>query len=165
MRPAVLLPFLLLLPADLDAQIGRSGPKPDPRVAAALDAIGIEPEIDADGDYKLTLKVDEDGNRTQIVYVISSTERYGNLEIREIWAPAFKTGGRLDADVARAMLVTNERMKLGAWRLYGEDDDQMAVYAVQVDADANAEAMRSALQIVVAVADAEELKQTGKDDY
>jgi hypothetical protein len=165
MRPAVLLPLLLLLPADLAAQIGRSGPKPDPRVATALDAIGIEPQIDADGDYKLTLKVDEDGNRTQIVYVISSTERYGNLEIREVWAPAFKTGGRLDADVARAMLVTNERMKLGAWRLYGEDDDQMAVYAVQIDADANAEAMRSALQIVVSVADAEELKQTGKDDY
>ena len=165
MRSAVLLPFLFLLPAGLAAQVGGSGPKPDPRVATALDAIGIEPEIDADGDYKLTLKVDEDGNRTQIVYVISSTERYGNLEIREVWAPAFKTGGRLDADVARAMLVTNERMKLGAWRLYDDDDDQMAVYAVQIDADANAEAMRSALQIVVSVADAEELKRTGKDDY
>ena len=37
--------------------------------------------------------------------------------------------------------------------------------AVQIDADANAEAMRSALQIVVSVADAEELEQTGKDDY
>ena len=95
MRSAVLLPFLFLLPAGLAAQVGGSGPKPDPRVATALDAIGIEPEIDADGDYKLTLKVDEDGNRTQIVYVISSTERYGNLEIREVWAPAFKTGGRL----------------------------------------------------------------------
>jgi hypothetical protein len=165
MRSAALLPFLLLLPASLDAQIGRSDPKPDPRVASTLDTIGIEPEIDADGDYKLTLKVDEDGGRTQIVYVISSTERYGNLEIREVWAPAFKTGGRIDDDVARAMLATNDRMKLGAWRLYGEDDDQMAVYAVQIDADANAEAMRSALQIVVTVADAEELKQTGKDDY
>ena len=165
MRSAALLPLLLLLPASLDAQVGRSGPTPDPRVAAALDAIGIEPEIDADGDYKLTLKVDEDGARTQIVYVISSTERYGNLEIREVWAPAFKTGGRLDDDVARGMLVANDRMKLGAWRLYGDDDDQMAVYAVQIDADANAEAMRSALQIVVSVADAEELEQTGKDDY
>ena len=41
----------------------------------------------------------------------------------------------------------------------------MAVYAVQIDADADAEAIRSALQIVVTVADAEELKQTGKDDY
>lgn len=165
MRSALLLPLVILLPAALEAQVGRSGPKPDPRVAAALDAIGIEPEIDADGDYKLTLKVDEDGGRTQIVYVISSTERYGNLEIREVWAPAFKTGGRLDDDVARAMLATNDRMKLGAWRLYGDDEDQMAVYAVQIDADADAEAIRSALQIVVTVADAEELKQTGKDDY
>lgn len=166
MRPAAaLLPFLILLPATLNAQVGASAPKPDPRVAAALTAIGVDSDVDDDGDYKLTLRVDEDGERTQIVYVISSTERYGNLEIREIWAPAFKTGGRLDDDVAREMLVANERMKLGAWRLYGDDDDQMAVYAVQIDADANAEAMRSALQIVVQVADAEEKEQTGKDDY
>ena len=165
MRSAVLLPCLLLLPATLDAQVGRSAPAPDPRVAAALKSIGVDSEVDADGDYKLTLKVDGESERTQIVYVISSTERYGNLEIREIWAPAFKTGGRLDDDVAREMLVANERMKLGAWRLYGDDDDQMAVYAVQIDADANAEAMRSALQIVVQVADAEEKEQTGKDDY
>lgn len=165
MRSAVLLPLLLLLPAALDAQVGRSDPRPDPRVAAALKSIGVDSEVDPDGDYKLTLKVDDESERTQIVYVISSTERYGNLEIREIWAPAFKTGGRLDDDVAREMLVANERMKLGAWRLYGDDDDQMAVYAVQIDADANAEAMRSALQIVVQVADAEEQEQTGKDDY
>jgi hypothetical protein len=165
MRSAVLLPLLLLLPPALDAQVGRSAPTPDARIAAALEAIGIDSEIDADGDYKLMLQVDDESERTQIVYVISSTERYGNLEIREIWAPAFKTGGRLDDDVARQMLAANERMKLGAWRLYGEDDDQMAVYAVQIDADANTEAMRSALQIVVQVADAEELKQTGKDDY
>lgn len=166
MRPAAaLLPLLILLPATLNAQVGGSTPKPDPRVAAALKSIGVDSEVDDDGDYKLTLRVDEDGERTQIVYVISSTERYGNLEIREIWAPAFKTGGRLDDDVAREMLVANERMKLGAWRLYGDDDDQMAVYAVQIDADANAEAMRSALQIVVQVADAEEKEQTGKDDY
>ena len=100
MRSALLLPLVILLPAALEAQVGRSGPKPDPRVAAALDAIGIEPEIDADGDYKLTLKVDEDGGRTQIVYVISSTERYGNLEIREVWAPSFMRS--LVASMARA---------------------------------------------------------------
>ena len=165
MRSAALLPLLLLTPVALHAQIGRSTTQPDPRVAAALEAIGVESEVDADGDYKLVLRVDDEGERTQVVYVISSTERYGNLEIREVWAPAFKTGGRLDADVARQMLATNDRMKLGAWRLYGDDDDEMAVYAVQIDAEANAEAMRSALQIVVQVADAEELKQTGKDDY
>ncbi|HEX6644615.1 MAG TPA: YbjN domain-containing protein [Gemmatimonadales bacterium] len=165
MRPSALLPLLLLVPGIAAAQIGGGGAKADPRVATALRSIGVSSEIDDDQDYKLVLDVDDDGDRTQIVYIISSTERYGNLEIREIWAPAFKTGGRLDADVARKMLAMNERMKLGAWRLYGEGDDQMAVYAVQIDADANAEAMRSALRIVVQVADAEELTQTGKDDY
>jgi len=165
MRSAALLSLLLFTPVALAAQIGGSTTQPDPRIGSALEAIGIESEVDADGDYKLVLRVDDEGDRTQVVYVISATERYGNLEIREVWAPAFKTGGRLDADVARRMLATNDRMKLGAWRLYGDDDDEMAVYAVQIDADANAEAMRSALRIVVQVADAEELKQTGKDDY
>jgi hypothetical protein len=163
MRSSLLLPLLLLVPGIAAAQVGGGGA--DPRVASALRSIGVSSEIDDDNDYKLVLDVDDDGDRTQIVYIISSTERYGNLEIREIWAPAFKTGGRLDAEVARKMLAMNERMKLGAWRLYGEGEDQMAVYAVQIDADANADAMRSALRIVVQVADAEERTQTGKDDY
>lgn len=161
------LPALILLaaPFSLAAQVGGSGKAADPRVAAALKEIGVSYEVDDDQDYKLTLKVDEDGERTQIVYIISATEEYGNLEIREIWAPAFKTKGKLDANVAREMLRANDRLKLGAWRLYGDGDDQMAVYAVQIDAGADAEAMRSALEIVLRVADAEELEQTGKDDY
>ena len=165
MRSAALMPLLLLVPTLLTAQVGGAAPQPDPRVAAALRTIGVDSEIDEDGDYKLTLSVDDESDRTQIVYVISTTERYGNLEIREIWAPAFKTGGRLDADVARRMLESNDRLKLGAWRLYGKGDDQMAVYAVQIDAGANADALQSALEIVIQVADAEELEQTGKDDY
>ena len=132
MRSSALLATLLCLPTLLPAQVGGSGPDADPRIAAALKEIGLRSEIDRDGDYKLVVNVDEEGERTQIVYIISGTERYGNLEIREIWAPSFKTGGALDADVARQMLVANNRMKLGAWRLYGDAEDQMAVYAVQI---------------------------------
>src|SRR5215208_3033791 len=80
------------------AQIGNTPkkPAPDPRVKAALDAIGYKYELTEDNDYRLTIENDQiekvvDGklsHRSQLAYVNSNTEKYSSLEIREVWSPA-----------------------------------------------------------------------------
>ena len=152
---------LLLLAHPAQAQVG-GGKKGDARVKAVLEKLGIEYKIDEDGDFRMELPTT--GDRTQIVYAISHTEEYGTLEIREIYAYSFKTGGRLSNDLAIDLLRDNERKKLGAWRLIGSDDKQVAAYAVQVSADADADSFKAAIDIVKTVADEREKAETGKDD-
>jgi hypothetical protein len=156
------LALLLLSSQVAEAQLGTTGKAGDRRVRAALDEAGIEFTVDKDGDYKVIMPAE--GTRTQLVFVISQTQEYGNMEIREVWSAAFKTGGRLDADRANAMLVDNDRKKLGAWRLYGTGANQLAVFGVHVAADADAETLRNIIKLVVTTADAAEKEQVGTDD-
>ena len=58
---------------------------------AALDAKGISYTVDSDGDYKIVLGTNDD--RTQLAFVRSSTNEYGNMEIREIWSFGYKADG------------------------------------------------------------------------
>lgn len=134
----------------------------DPRVASALRSIGIPPETDEDGDYRLTLPVT--AGRTQLVWIMSRTQEWGGLEIREVWSPGFRTAGRLDLEMARRLLGENTARKLGAWRIMGTGDRESAVFAVQVEADATGEILRDVLQLVSAVADAMERETVGSDD-
>ena len=156
------LALLLLSSQVAEAQLGTTGKAGDRRVRAALDEAGIEFTVDKDGDFKVIMPAE--GTRTQLVFVISQTQEYGNMEIREVWSAAFKTGGRLDADRANAMLVDNDRKKLGAWRLYGTGANQLAVFGVHVAADADAETLRNIIKLVVTTADAAEKEQVGTDD-
>jgi hypothetical protein len=152
---------VLLISSPAQAQLG-GGKKGDARVKTVLEKLGIEYKIDEDGDFKLELPTT--GSRTQIVYAISHTEEYGSLEIREIYAYSFKTGGRLSNDLSIDLLRDNDRKKLGAWRIVGSDDKQVAAHAVQISADADADSFKAALDIVKTVADEREKAETGKDD-
>jgi len=156
------LAVLLLSSQVAEAQLGTTGKSGDRRVRAALEEAKIEFQIDKDGDYKIIMPAE--GSRTQLVFVISETQEYGNMEIREVWSAAFKTGGRLDVERANAMLIDNDRKKLGAWRLYGTGATQLAVFGVHVSADADAETLRNIIRLVVTTADAAEKEQLGTDD-
>ena len=152
---------VLFISPPAQAQLG-GGKKGDARVKTVLEKLGIECKIDEDGDFKLELPTT--GSRTQIVDAISHTEEYGSLEIREIYAYSFKTGERLSNDLSIDLLRDNDRKKLGAWRIVGSDDKQVAAYAVQISADADADSFKAALDIVKTAADEREKAETGKDD-
>jgi len=156
------LSILLLVAAPATAQIGGSK-KSDPRVKQVLDQLDYDFKVDEDGDYRLELPTT--GDRTQVVYVISHTEEYGSLEIREIYSYAFKTGGHLSADLANALLKDNQLKKLGAWRLIGTGDSQVAAYAVQIAADADQDSFKAAVDIVKNVADQREKDEVGSDNF
>ena len=134
----------------------------DERVAVALRAIGLTPKTDSDGDYKLEVPTTD--GRTQLVWVISQTQAWGELEIREVWSPAFKTSGKLDLAMARRLLSENDAKKLGAWRVVGTGDKEVAVFAVHVDAAATGDVLKDVIDLVKSVADSMEKDVVGTDD-
>lgn len=138
----------------------QDAPKHDERIQKLLDKEGIKYEIDSDGDFKLVYEVGEAG-RTQLAFIRSHTETYRNLEIREIWSPAYKSDAEtLPSDIANMLLEDNAKKKLGAWQKQG----QHAVFVTQIPADADFETVLSALKAALETADAIEEQLTGATD-
>ncbi|HEX8139280.1 MAG TPA: hypothetical protein VF544_17085 [Pyrinomonadaceae bacterium] len=183
MKRMLLALLCLLLPAQAAlAQRGEnrnSKPPADARVRAALDKIGYKYELNAANDYKLVpIETERAGTkadgtpvfRTQLVYVNSNTERYGTLEIREVLAPVMIVPGPLPADVANRLLRENNQVKLGAWRLVAittgpNAGKSLAMFAAQINADADPESLRLTIKSVILIADRMEKELTGTDDF
>lgn len=138
----------------------------DPRVKGLLEQIGYKYELTADGDFKLSPVKTEDG-RSQLVYVYSNTQQYGTLEIREVMSPAYLSNWPLSAAVSNRLLRENGEVKFGAWRVDLQPGGQkhLALFAVQIAANADAETLRLAIKSVLLVADRMEKELTGADDY
>ena len=163
MRPtALLLPLVLALalPAAAIAQDQEpEAPQADPLVRAQLEALGYGFEVDADGDFKLLFDLEE--GRSQLAYVISGTEEYGALQVREVWSPAYRTeGDAFPVDVANRLLQASHTGKLGAW----VRQDDMAVLVVKVAAGATGAELAAAITYAIHAADGMEAELTGGQD-
>jgi hypothetical protein len=182
MKRTLLILFCLCLFAPMAfAQVATPAKKTpaDPRVKVALDEIGYKFELTDDNDYKLVpIQTEQSGTsadgkpvfRSQLVYVNSNVEKYGALEIREVLSPAFLSNGPLSAAVANRLLRENNSVKLGSWRLVvinsgANAGKYLAMYAAQITADSNAEALRLTIKSVILIADRMEKELTGTDDY
>ena len=160
------LPLLSLLIASVLATTATAAtpdrPAPDAAVRAQLDGLGYTYEIDGDGDFRLVFNVDEAGTRTQLVFVRSSVEDYGNLRIREVWSPGYvSASGPFPAAVANRLLEASMQAKLGAWTRTGDH----AFFVVRLPADADAETLDTAITAAITSADAMEAELTpGKDE-
>ncbi|MEH6420850.1 hypothetical protein, partial [Pseudomonas sp. CGJS7] len=133
----------------------------DPRVRAQLDALGYKYELDKDGDFVLTFALDKD--RSQMAYVLSGTQRYGKLEVREIWSPGYRgSDSQLPGDVANRLLEDSQLSKMGGW----VKQDGVAVFVVKLDAGASQEDLDDAIDYVVRAADEMEAELTpGQDEF
>jgi hypothetical protein len=154
---------LFAVGATAHAQVGKkkSG---DKRIAAALDEAELKYEVDNDGDFKLTFELEN--GRTQMVFINSKTAKLGELEIRNVWSPAMATEGPLDAEVANALLVENDQVKLGGWRVEANaNGKRYAFFAAQIDAEADGDTLKQVLEAVVENADAKEKELTNGDMY
>lgn len=145
------------------ASVASSNTGGDSRVRSALVAINQKFMIDADGDFKLVR--DTSDGRTQVAWVLSKTNSYGTIEVREIISPAFKTGGSVSTALAIRLLKENDKYKIGAWRLVGEGQNQAVFYAIQISADVDAQSLNAAIKTATLVADALEKEMVGTDDF
>ncbi|WP_394537360.1 hypothetical protein PRJ39_14400 [Lysobacter enzymogenes] len=144
---------------DGDAAASKDG---DPALRAHLQALGYKYEVDEDGDFVLTFALDE--QRSQMAYVLSRTQRYGSLKVREIWSPAYRSAdrGALPAAVANRLLEDGQLSKLGGW----VSQDGVAVFVVKLDADASQQTLDDAIDYAVRAADQMEAELTpGQDEF
>jgi hypothetical protein len=166
-RPTLLrilaaLPLLLMAAGVAQTQEPAAATAPDARVEAALKGAQLGFLIDA-GDYRLDYKVDE--TRSQRVWVASGTTSLPPLEVRDVWSVAARGKGTVPADLAIHLLQENVRMVLGAWQVNQGKDEYLVVFSAQVDANADAAALREVIEVVMYSADRIEKEISGTDAF
>lgn len=137
--------------------------KADPQLKRQFDQLKYEYEVDEDGDYKLLFAVDDDDKRSQIVFVRSPVESYGEHRVREVWSPAYKSPTPdFPARIANRLLEASQDSKLGAW----VKQDDYAMFVIKISADASTQELDDAISAAMLSADEMEAELTpGKDDF
>ena len=135
--------------------------KVDKRVEKALDRLGFKYTLTSESSFKLIFDVGE--GRSQTVFVDSTTSEYRELEVREVWSPAYKSSSKnIPEKIANKLLEDTSRKKIGAWSKEGS----YAVFVSKISADADDESLKSMIKLVLSAADTmEEELTSGKDDY
>lgn len=141
------------------AQVGATPPEYDERVKQLLEEKEITYTVDADGDFKVEFEM---GNgRTQLAFIMSATYEYGNFEIREIQAYAYRApDGEFPLDVTVKLLEDTFDKKLGAWGIV----DEYAVFITRIAADTDPESLWNALILALESADEMEQELSGDVD-
>ncbi|MGH8025552.1 MAG: hypothetical protein ACREO0_02390 [Pseudoxanthomonas sp.] len=133
---------------------------PDADIRAQLTELGYKYELDEDNDFKLVFEVGDEG-RSQIVYVLSAVETYGNHSVREIWSPAYESPTEdFSGPVANRLLEASNSAKLGAWVKQGKN----AMFVVKIASNASKEALDDAIDAAVKLADEMENELTPGQD-
>lgn len=156
----------LMFAGSVHAQLGKTAQKkgtPDARIQRLLDENKIKYTIDDDGDFRCI--VGTDSNRTQLVWIVSQTSKYLQLEIREVVSAALKTNKPLPEKLMQWMLTDNNQKKFGAWAIQQEGDVTAILFKIHIAADADFETLAHALLAAAYTADALEKEITQRDDY
>ena len=152
--------LLVVASTMLFAQVGGRG---DSRVSNALDKIGLNYELDDDGDYQLLYQYDD--GRSQLVWVSGDTEDFYHVEVREVFSYAYDSDGVMPANVARTLLQANAGYKIGAWELRQSGSSSMGIFTARIDADVDANTLKLILEAVAVTADEMEKELLGTDEW
>lgn len=139
--------------------ISAAGGAADAKVQAQLDQKKTPYKIDEDGDFRITVRLQNE--RTQLVWVRSAVEKAGTISVREIWSPGYKSPqADFSATIANLLLTKSDRLKMGSW----VKQENMAMLVVKIPANATADQLDDAVDYAATVADEMESELTGKDD-
>jgi hypothetical protein len=161
MRYYLLLIFTIFLITNTSyGQVG-SVPEPDFYIKNQLEEMDLSYEITEGGDFKLIINTGDD--RSQLVFISSSTLVYRNLKIRQITSPAYSSNtSTLPKSVANKLLTDSGKKKMGSWIRYDGD----AYFITRIDSKASIESLKSALMITIDTADEMEQELSGdKDEF
>jgi hypothetical protein len=132
----------------------------DASVDARLTARGIQFEVDADGDYKVTYSYKQE-NRTQLVFVSGRTEHVNGISIREVFSPAGRVAADgIDGAKALALMADSRAKKLGSWELSGD----VLYFVIKLPDSVDGAALEAAMDIAAETADNEEIELSGEKD-
>mgnify|MGYP001201355123 CR=1 FL=1 len=138
----------------------------DPRIAEALDSADVIYTVKSSGNYYVEYKMDNNDERSHGVYVVSETETYRGIEIREIWAVAAVVYELPDMDTLVTLMETNSTIKVGAWAMeVSEDGEVWVLYTIKVPAELDGERLSTLIYFVAEMCDEFEEEYVGDDVY
>ena len=139
--------------------------KADPRVRDSLDYLDIEYSINSSGNYKVIYTMEDDEDRSHMVFVVSETETYSSVEIREVWSVAAVLDEYPDDDIIRSMMEANSTNKLGAWAIEEDDGEVWILYTAKFQVDLEPDELEDIMYFVAEICDEMELELVGTDEY
>lgn len=162
-RKSLAVFFCLASPCILMSQ--KADGKPDERVKAQLERLGLKYTLSETGNYKVVF--DMGNERTQLVVINSNTYEFGSQEIRELYSVAalFNSPDEINKDLLFKLLELNETYKVGAWQINGGKSPYLVQFAVRLSATAPDKALDELIRLAAGKADELELEVTKKDDY
>ena len=137
--------------------------KPDTRVQILLDKIDQAYTVTKAGNYQVEL--DTKDNRTQLVYISSSTEKYNGIEIREIWSNAGTFPEEPDQATLLDLMTESGSNKIGCWALEKQDNGSyLLYYTIKLPVSFTASDLKMMIAFAATIADAREEQFFGTDD-
>ena len=136
--------------------------KEDPRLSKQLDRLGIHYKITDSGNYSIAY--DLAGGRSQTVYIMGKTVKYGNAEIRELWSRAGTFDGVPSADVMQKLLEESGEKEIGFWSIEKGDEGYIVYFSVKVPVYVKDSDLSALLELTANVADQKEAELFDTDD-
>lgn len=139
--------------------------KPDPRIKAKLESLGLKYTISELGNFKVVFQITKD--RTQLVMINSKTYEYEGLEIREIYSASAMVSDKSSFTQKNlfTLLVKNETYKIGAWQIAEVDSKYRLEFGLRIRADAGKSELENLLQLAAKTADEMETQLTDGDEF
>ncbi len=161
--------LFMLSAATLDAQENVENQpeipaKADERISKQLDSLGYKYTVNDKGDFKLICRLGDD--RTQVVFINSSTQNFQDIEIREIFSPAaLLKASDFSVPFLKKLLEENYNKKIGAWQMISGNESSLITYTVKADANCPALELNKIIWLVAQTAEELEIEISPEDNY
>ena len=150
----LLLIFCLFAPCLLSAQI-------DSRLLTPLTQLDIKYKPNGNTIYfKQPI-----GNRTQVIYIDSSTDIFDKFEVRQVYSIIHETTKDIDSYRMKELLLANSKKKIGAFEMMQKDGSNFIIFTAKVSPTLDATDLKSVIDMVATAADAMEEKIFMTDEW
>lgn len=136
----------------------------DPRVKKSLERLGLKYQLSKSGNFNITYNI-ENSDRTHMVTIVSKTETYRGIEIREIYAVAAALDDYPPDELIYRMMEENSSLKLGAWAMEANSDGVYIYFTTKIPADVKDNDLKYYSYFVAEIADELEEELLGNDDF
>ena len=138
-------------------------PDPDSRLVTVLNELGLPYEKTEEADFRVTVPHPAE-QRGHIVVLRSATNAIAKTEWRTAGAIAYRfPGDSIPEQAANTLLAHTGTVPIGGWAKHRIGGECLAVFTVQIPADANAEFMLEVLEGMAATVDEMERYLQGED--
>lgn len=138
--------------------------KADERISKQLDSLEYKYTVNDKGDFKLICRLGDD--RTQVVFINSSTQNFQDIEIREIFSPAaLLKASDFSVPFLKKLLEENYNKKIGAWQMISGNESSLITYTVKADANCQPSELNKIIWLVAQTAEELEKEISTEDSY